>query len=497
MISKRKTFSRGYGFNNFEGQPQDTLIQIGIPETLIVPLRQGFGNEVAPVVEPGQTVAAGQIIARDDESISSPVHSSVNGKVVQIEKIDYLSNQTTAVIIESDGADGWQKLEGYSSDWENLSSEKIEGLIYLSGAGSLCRAGIPTSFKSSVILPEQVEDVIIHGVESEMYNLSSAVLLKDEKTLHFADGVRILQKIMPGARFQIALNKSRKKLISEISRVLSDSNSIDICGLEPKYPLDHDEVLIPTLLGREFPYGYLAANIGVIVLDIQAILQVYEAVAEGKPLIERTVALCGGGFRDNSHVKVRLGTPLEHVVKGKVRKDKDLRFVINSSLTGAIIDDLSLPLDRTFSAIVALAEGNEKEFLSFMRPGFKKDSYSKVFVSRLFKKNAKTFKKASDTNLHGELRPCIFCSYCEQVCPVAIIPHLFFHRVKNDMVDETLLNYKIFNCIECNLCNYVCTSKIPISQYIKEGKERLIAEGFKIPAPKMDLKGIEEYKSIK
>ena len=59
------------------------------------------------------------------------------------------------------------------------------------------------------------------------------------------------------------------------------------------------------------------------------------------------------------------------------------------------------------------------------------------------------------------------------------MPHLIFHYVQKDIVDETLLNFKIFNCIECNLCSYVCPSKIPLAEYIKQGKKKLTAEGIK------------------
>ena len=80
---------------------------------------------------------------------------------------------------------------------------------------------------------------------------------------------------------------------------------------------------------------------------------------------------------------------------------------------------------------------------------------------------------------------------------MGIIPHLLFHYVERDVIDETLLKYKISNCIECNLCSYVCPSKIPVSQFIKEGKAKLLEEGFKLPVPNVALKGVENYKSVK
>ena len=105
-------------------------------------------------------------------------------------------------------------------------------------------------------------------------------------------------------------------------------------------------------------------------------------------------------------------------------------------------------------------------------------------------------KKKCGTNVHGELRPCISCTFCEEVCPAGIIPHLLFHYVERDMIDENLLKYKIHSCIECNLCSYVCPSKIPVAQFIKEGKAGLVKEGFESPEPTMELKGAEKYKSI-
>ncbi|MHA2265367.1 MAG: 4Fe-4S dicluster domain-containing protein, partial [Candidatus Thorarchaeota archaeon] len=483
MVPEYKIFSRGYEFRNFEGQPEDKLIQIEIPRSVTIPLRQGFGNEVAPLVEPDQKVAAGEIIGRDDESVSSPVHSSVNGRVVRIERIDYLGRETGVIFIESDRARDWKRLKGYSSKWEDLSPERIDELIYLSGTSSSGRAGIPTRFNSSVIASDEVESVIIQGVDSEVHNLSLDVLLQSGRLLHFIEGLKILKKVMARARFHLALRRSQKSLLGEVSQSLLTENSINFFTVPAKYPVYYDEVLTPLLLGGGFPYGYSAANIGVIVLDIQAVLHIYEAVVEGKPLIDRMVALCGPGLSERPHVQLRVGTSLEHVIEGKVRTDKELRFVRNSLLTGESLPDLSLPIDRTSTTITALPEQTEREFLSFARPGFRKDSYSRTCLSILFKKDSKMFQKSCGTNVHGERRPCIFCTFCEEVCPVAIIPHLLYHHIEKDIIDETLLKYKISNCIECDLCSYVCPSKIPLARRIREAKAKLVDEGFKYPVP--------------
>ncbi len=491
MTPEQKKFAKGYKFNNFEGQPEAKLIQQDIPSTVTIPLKQGFGDEVPPIVEIGQTVKTGQIIARDDESISNPVHSSINGKVAAIEKIDYMGQETTVIIIEFNGNDSFEPLHKASLRWKDMSADKIDELVYLSGAASSGDSGIPTKFNSSSITPDQVENVIIQGIASEIHNISLEILLKGKILSHFTIGLKILQKLMPKAKFHMVLDESQNRTISKALQLMSPGKNIDVVTVPRKYPLHRDEVLIPLLLGKKIPHGYSSANIGAIVLDIAAVLAVYDAVMEGKPIIEKTIALCGPGLKEHTHVNARIGTSLEDILNSRTYPEKDIRLVENSCLTGKTLSDMSLPISRTFSTIIALTEGTEREFLSFVRPGINKDSFSRVFLSSLFEGLSPRIKKGCDTNLHGEVRPCISCGFCEDVCPAKLIPHLLFHQVQNDVIDKLLINYKIFDCIDCNLCSYVCTSKIPLAKYIKDGKGKLIDEGLTCPEPNFPLKGTQ------
>ncbi|MBE0536614.1 MAG: 4Fe-4S dicluster domain-containing protein [Phycisphaerae bacterium] len=483
---KNRGFHGGYRFRNFEASPLDKLAAAGVPSKVTISLMQGFSDEVACLVQPGVQVKAGQIIGRDDERVSSPVHASVNGKVVKIEKLEYLGSEVAAVTISSDGTDGWQALQGYSARWDSLTAEQIETLIYLSGASGAGRSGIPTRFKSSIISCDDVEEVIIHGVESEMYGPLSGALLTGDCLSKFADGVKILRKMLPKAGFHVAMNAERESLIAGVSDALSGNDWVEVCGLQSRYPADYDEVLVSTVLGRSVPAGHLAAHIGVIVLDIRDVLSVYEAVVEGKPVIERTVALCGPGFTENPHVRVRIGTPLEHVIGGNLRADKAWRFLRNSALTGERFLEMTQTIDRNCDAVIAVHENDGREMFAFVQPGPRKDSYTPTFLSAIL---GGKLTKRGETNLHGEERPCISCGFCEEVCPAGLIPHHLFHYVERNIIDETLLRFKIYDCIDCNLCAYVCPSKITLGRHIKSGKDKLINEGLTCPRPPFALKG--------
>lgn len=497
MIRNIRTFKGGYKFKNFEGIPKDALEIPDIPLKVTIPLRQGFGCECDCLTGVGEKVSAGQIIGNSEKGISSPVHSTINGIVREIKRVNYFKRDCLMVTIEGDSTPEYQKVPGHSLNWQNLSDEELEKTLYLSGVTALDREGIPTRFRSSIIKPQDVKSLIIHGVDSEPYNISHAVLLQGKNTFNLVEGIKILHRIMAKARVYLALNSGNKKILEEILKLTCGLDWLEVSPLEPKYPQGYDEILVPTLLGEDFPYGYSAANIGIVILNFQVVLQAYEAVAEGKPFIERAIALCGPAFKEPTHIKARIGTALKDIVSARIKSGITPRYILNGLLTGALLNDLSLPIEKTYSRIIALPENKKREFISFMRPGFKSDSYSNAFLAK-FLPGA---KKSCDTNSHGEQRPCISCGYCEDVCPVGIIPHLLSRHVQRNIVDETLMNLRIFNCIECGLCSYVCPSKIALAKHIKDGQDRLTIQGCdrnQCILPYFDnLKGIEEYRGAK
>jgi Na(+)-translocating NADH:ubiquinone oxidoreductase A subunit len=469
MANRGKRVIGGYRFTRFSGQPQLDIVDAGVPSTVTIDLSPVGATAVRPLVEEGETVTAGQILARDDEALGNPAIATLSGTVEEIRRG---GKSGASVVIRGAGTDSRKTVEGYSPEWRSLGADALEKLVYLSGASGTVGGGIPTRFSSAMIEPGQVEHILLQVVPAEVFNPAPSALLAGRELSAAAEGLGVLAKIMPGAAVHLVGSRKQKSLLEKLQQACRQIGLGEVLlhTVQARYPNHREEVLVPAVLGQEYPHGYSALNLGVLVIDLQALLHVRDAVIEGKPAIQRVVALGGGGFSRHPHLRVRIGAPLAETLDSYLDREQPQRIVRNSLLTGSIVNqDVVDPLLAT---VIAVPEDKQGPPLAFSRPGFRTDSYSRTFLANFI-----PFKKTVDTNIHGEHRPCIACTYCDSVCPAGILPHLLHRYVQRDVIDETLLRLRIFDCIDCNLCTYVCTSKIPLAELMRQGKAKLQAEG--------------------
>lgn len=485
---KQTKFKKGFVFRRFEGTPETDIVRMEDIDEVFIPLHQGFGAEVKPLVKIGDKVKRGEIIGRNDDTISTPVHASISGTVTEIAYIHENNHIVNAIKIKGDGSSDFAKLDGSKPDWKKLKSKELQRLLYEGGVTGLDNGGIPTIFNSSVVGPRDVEHLIINGVNGDIFNIDNEVILHDDNLMKVQEALMMLKEIMPKAQTTFVLNEGEKKLGNKL-------NECNVRIVQPKYPMNFDEVIVPVVTGKKFPHGYLAANIGVIVLTPQTLLHVYEAVVEGKAVVERIVALGGKPWKKNCNLITPIGTSVGEIVKQFIG-DVDSRVLINSLLTGLSVEHHTHSIDRGTVCLIAVKENDERGKMVFTKPGSNFHSYSKSFTASLNKKT----EMACDTNIKGEHRPCINCGYCQDVCPVNLLPFILQRHVEYNVINEKLVRYGIFDCIGCNLCSYVCPSKIDLSGIIREGEEKLLEEDYArdeyIPQ-KFDLKGLEDFRKLK
>jgi Na+-transporting NADH:ubiquinone oxidoreductase subunit A len=189
----------------------------------------------------------------------------------------------------------------------------------------------------------------------------------------------------------------------------------------------------------------------------------------GKYQVDRTVVLGGSLARERKHLRTRMGVPLNHITKERVDDTGTARYIVGGIFKGYTgSKDSYMGFYET--SLVLIPEGDEKEFFGFARPGFNKSSRSRTFLS-FFNKSS----MAIDCNCHGEVRACINCGFCTEVCPVDILPQFTYKSILADEIEEAL-NHGLLDCVECCLCTYVCPSKIELKNILKEAKKAYFLE---------------------
>jgi Na+-translocating ferredoxin:NAD+ oxidoreductase RnfC subunit len=77
--------------------------------------------------------------------------------------------------------------------------------------------------------------------------------------------------------------------------------------------------------------------------------------------------------------------------------------------------------------------------------------------------------------LSGEVRPCIACGQCADVCPAEILPQMIHRHLYADRLEEAQ-RIRVDLCVGCGLCSFVCPSKIDLRTELLDAKRVLREE---------------------
>jgi len=458
-ITKLK-LKKGYKFSRFAYTSEGKIYKEEIPQKIFIPVEMN-NAEKKILVSKGDKVEEGEVLVTFPSSTIPPVISSVQG---EIKDIFYKNIGDKSIqMIEIKPLQNKQKTNFFEKqNWENVSLEKLKSIIFSSGIIKSYYYKNNKMFLKDFSF-DKIKVIVIKENEPDVFFSSLNFYIK-EKIDKFFISLKILKKVFSQAKIFFGINEKSRNLFKNYLKEFSDF--LEVFIYQNKYPLGNNHLLFK-LLKKKYKNINVSLEEEVLFFSFQKLMGMYQAVVERKPITNVLVGLCGAGFKENLFLEVKIGTPIEHIIL-KWAKKGEFQFIKNSVLTGEVLNDLSIPIDTTFSSIIALPVKESFKFMPFVKPGFKSDSYTNTFVAKFLP----FVKKETSLSLYGETRACISCSYCEDVCPVNIIPHLLYKYISKGFLNETK-KFGIEKCIDCNLCTYVCPSKILISEEIKKGKEKI------------------------
>ncbi|MBW6409503.1 4Fe-4S dicluster domain-containing protein [Clostridium weizhouense] len=325
---------------------------------------------------------------------------------------------------------------------------KDGGLI---GAGG---AGFPTHVK----LNAKVEYVIVNGAECEPL-LKVDQQLMDQKASELLYALNKIVDETEAKKGVVALKRKYKAAINHLNEKIGEYPKLELFELGNFYPAGDEQVTVYEVTKRVVPEGGIPLNVGVIVINVETLLNVYNAL-KGKPVTDKYLTITGE-VKNPITVKVPIGISVRQALDlaGGTLID-DFEIIDGGPMMGKLIENIDRPIKKNTKGLIVIPKNHN------------------IVLSK--KKNIQSMLKQARA-------ACCHCSMCTEVCP----RHLLGHKMEPDKMmriasyggtcSKDILPTTAFLCSECGLCEQVCVMGLQPWKLNNFFKGELAKNGIKNP----------------
>ena len=442
-----KTFSIGGVHPDENKLTHDAVTQVAaLPKQAVFPLGQHIGAPAKPVVQKGDKVKVGTMIAEAGGFVSAPIFSSVSGTVFKIDTaIDATGYRKPVIIINVEG-DEWEesidrsdKLETVEAHPE-LTPEEIVNRIKNAGVVGMGGACFPTFIKLTPPPTAKAECVIINAVECEPY-ITADFRLMMEKADEILIGLELLMKAAKVATGYIGIETNKMPAIELLTEKCAkkfngSAYTVEVVPLKQRYPQGGEKQLVDAVINRQVPAPpAIPVNVGAIVQNVGTAFAVYEAVMKNKPLFERYTTVTGKKIKNPGNFLVRMGTPMRDLIDAcGGMPEGDNKLLAGGPMMGKALTSTEVPICKGTNSVTVIS-GEEAR--------------------------------------RKEPQPCIRCAKCVGACPMGLEPYLLA-KLSEIQNWERAEHEEIVSCIECGSCQFTCPAHRPLLDNIRQGKSTVM-----------------------
>lgn len=407
--------------------------ELPVPGQVSIPLNQHIGASPKILVEKGDMVKVGQLIAQGEGFISANIHSSVSGKVLKVDAVvDISGYKRKAITIKVEGDEWLEEIDTSTELVKEISLERHEIVRKINESGIVGMGGatFPSHVKLTLPRGKKAEYLIVNGAECEPYLTSDHVLML-EKAEQILTGTTIMMKALDVDKAIIGIENNKLDAIVHMSTLAEHYPGIQVQGLKVKYPQGGEKQLIQSLINREVPSGGLPIDVGTVVFNVGTLLATYQAIQKNKPLFERVVTVTGKHLEKPGNFMVRIGTPVSALIEASGGLPENTGKIISGGpMMGKALNSLEVPIIKGTSGITVLPDTESRR---------------------------------------KEIQNCIRCSKCITVCPMGLEPYLLMPMGERELFGR-MEEERAMDCIECGSCSYICPSNRLLLDYIRLGK---------------------------
>jgi Na+-transporting NADH:ubiquinone oxidoreductase subunit A len=449
FMSKDIRIKKGLNIN-LVGAAEKTTSKAVLSNVYAIKLEDFHGITPKMLVKQGAEVKAGEALFYNKNIENMLFVSPVSGELIEIERGARRRILTLKIL-----ADKEQKtLEHPKLDVEAATSQEIKKYLLNGGCWPFIKqrpydviADPDTNPKSIFIsgystAPLEADlDYVLRGKEAELQAAVSAL------------------SALTAGKVHVSVGKSGNSPLAGL-------NGIEL----HKFSGPHPAGLVGTQINKIDPI-----NKGELVWTVtpQDLVIIGELLLTGKFNAERTIALVGSSVKAPKYYKTKIGTEVSTFLYGSGVHSENIRVINGDVLTGS----KSSPdgyLGYYNKTVTAIPEGDDYEFFGWNKPIFNKISNTRALTFSWLQP-----KKKYDltTNTNGEHRAFVLTGQYEEVFPLDIYPmQLLKACMVKDLDEMEQLGLYEVAPEDFSLTEFICVSKQPHQQIIREGLDLLQQE---------------------
>lgn len=433
----------GRGIRLSRAASPNGVTALAAPPKVRLPLGQSSGSPCIAVVEKGDEVKLGQLVAEG----LAPLHTPIAGRVVGTEELPAADGSAVSVlVIEGDPALGAVRFEADGIPLKRgpellLERIRMAGIVQ-AGRESLPLASMIQEARephghiaaTGAALSRPVRHLVVRCIDIDPYlvNLAAvtAGLAQDAGELDLA--LQVLLRITAAEQVHFVLGQ-RQEPAAVLA--LASQNDWQVLRVDDDvYPLASDALLVAAASGQEPDMAWRRIDeSGTLVLDIDVVLQVVAAVRDGRPALDRVVTVARG--TSVKALRAPIGMSFDDIAKAAGHDGACGKAILGGPMQGLAHHTTDFPLTKSL-------------------PGLTLHTHGQV--------------------VHDRNEPCISCGLCAMACPMRLLPGMLSRFCEYGQWDDAEQAH-LFTCIECGCCAYVCPAGRSMVQFMVQGKNEVTA----------------------
>jgi len=433
------------------GAPQQTIEDGQAITTVAVLGEEYVGMRPTMHVKVEDRVKKGQVLFEDKKNPGVKFTAPAAGVVKDV--LRGAKRVLQGVVIEIDGDEQETFAKYDSNELASLDRAKVVEQLNNSGQWVALRT---RPFSRSPKLDAEPTAIFVNAMDTNPLAADPTVIINEHKQA-FIDGLKVLGNLTQGNVFVV------KATDAEVDTGDAKVQLESFAGPHPAGLVGtHIHFLQPVSMAKQvWHIGY------------QDVIAYGKLFTTGDLFTDRVVALGGPSAKKPRLLRTRMGANLRELTKGELAQGNN-RIVSGSVLNGHKVDDAHQWLGRFHNQVSVLAEGDQKEFFGWIKPGVNQHSVTRAYLGHLSPK--KLFAMTTTTN--GSDRSMVPIGNYERVMPLDILPTILLR----DLLSGDTEQAQKLGCLELDeedlaLCSYVCPGKYEYGPVLRNMLTEIEKEG--------------------